>query len=673
MAKRIAKILGYVVLGLPALAVGLVALLFVLLLIPPLRAFAVQKGVAYTNESVLEGMTLKVKAVDRIDPWGINARGIELYDEQQRLFVKAPWLLARLKPWALIKNTLRLTRVEIDGAEFHLYASEPKPPEPEEPPSEPSTFVVQAEHARVRGFEFFMDLSGRELHATVGTLVAAGQYGPKIAAAIKQLSARATIDDEEALTLQTTQEGEWDAEKGGNIALRGHLAGAPLTLAASVPGLDDMEPWPVHSATLRLDGVSRHALELAGLQDGMELKTPLSLALDAKTVDNKRMEAKLKLTAKRLGHIDIDAKADDDSYAADIDVTPMQLHAVAGGLPVLAVQGKIALRASHGKDMLPRKIDLRWSGVRVDDGAVPPGTVKAQLALPLIKLDSLSLKGLEEKLAVHGEYDIDHSRGKGAVEFHQLELQTIEALQKMGIAGLLDGALSASYTPPDIGADGNLTVREFAYPSVKLASLDVGVAVGGALTTPQGHFKIKLSKLAAGDFKLEKASADAQANPRTMTAKLEMFGPDTSLKAEVGGQRTQSGLMRVQGIGRGEFKKKEVRFDLRELTYDKGDLAVQQLALFSGKQSVQAEGKLGKDQRVDAKLALEGIDLATWAELANLKQLTGKLSGNVAVQGSTSMPRVDAKLLLDKVAYQADIPIDGTIETKAASPRARRS
>ncbi|HEY6881140.1 MAG TPA: hypothetical protein VI299_24105, partial [Polyangiales bacterium] len=91
--RRIAKVLGYALLALPVVAVGLVALVFVLLWIPPLRGFAVQKGVAYTNEHVLTGMTLKVKAVDRVDPWGVNARGIELFDEQERPFVKVPWVL----------------------------------------------------------------------------------------------------------------------------------------------------------------------------------------------------------------------------------------------------------------------------------------------------------------------------------------------------------------------------------------------------------------------------------------------------------------------------------------------------------------------------------------------------------------------------------------------------
>ncbi|MET0283894.1 MAG: translocation/assembly module TamB domain-containing protein [Polyangiales bacterium] len=660
--KRAAKILGYVVLGIPVVALGLVTLVFLLLLIPPLRNFAVQKGVAYTNESVLEGMRLEVKAVDRIDPWGLNARGIELFDEQERTFVKVPWVLVRMRPWSLVKNTLRLTRVEVDGAEVHIYAPEPKPPEPEEPPTEPSTFVVQAEYARVRGFEFFMDLTGRELHASVGTLSAGGQYGPKIAAAIKELTARATIDDEEALTLKS-KGATWDAVKGGRINLEGSLAGAPLSLAATVRGLDDMEPWPIEDATLRVTGISRHALELAGLRDGLELKTPLDLALDAKA-DKKRLNAKLKLNARKLGAIAIQAKADDDNYAVDIGITPMQLRSVAGGLPVLKVQGDIDIRATHGKDMLPRKIDVRWNNVFLDDGSVPPAHLKAQLALPVVRLDSLELRGLEDQFGVHGEYNIDRSNAKGAIEFHQLQLTAIEALQKMGIAGLLDGALSGSYTPPRVGADGNLTVRDFKHPSAQLQALDLGVAIGGTLTTPQGHFKVKVNKLNAGDLKLDRLNVDAQANPRTLTAKLDMSGPDTGLRAEIGGQRAQSGLLRVQGIGRGQFKKKEVRFDLRELTYGDAGLAVQQLALFSGKQSLQAEGTLDKNDGLDFDLAIKDIDLATWADLANLKQLTGKLGGTIHVDGTTSTPRVDTKLKLDKVAYQADIPIDGTIDLK---------
>jgi TamB, inner membrane protein subunit of TAM complex len=663
LAARIAKVVGYTLGGVVAFVLGTVTLVFAALLIPPLRAFAVKKGVDYTNQSVLEGMTLEVEAVDRIDPWGVQARGIELFDDQQRPFVKVPWVLVRLKPWSLIKNTLRLTRVEVDGAQVHLYAPEDEPPEPEEPPGEPSTFVVQAEHARVRGAELFMDLSGRELHAVVGTLVAGGQYGPKIAVALKQATVRATIDGEEALRLHTTT-GEWDAAKGGKIGIDALVAGAPLTLNASVPGLDDMEPWPLESASLKLTGVKRHALELAGIQDGLELKAPLSLTLDAKVVDKQRLQVRAKLSAGKIGHMDLNANADDDHYALDVGISPMQLASVAGMLPVLKVQGQLAARATHGKDMLPRKLELRWNGVYVDDGSVPPGVLKGAMALPIVRLDSLSLRGLENNFAVHGEYDLDHNRGKGGIEFHELQLAAIEALQKMGIEGLLNGTLSAGFTPPAIAADGNLSVRNFTHPSAKLAGLDMGVAIGGTTTTPQGHFKLKLDKLSASDLKLDKLTADAQANPRTMTAKLEVSGPDTGLRAEIGGQRTQAGLLRVQGIGRGQFKKREVRFDLRELSYGNQGLAVQELSLFSGKQSVRASGTLGKDDALDARLALQGIDLQTWSELANVKGLKGKVGGTVSVQGSTSVPRVDTKLELDEVAYQADIPINGTVELK---------
>ncbi|HEY6876672.1 MAG TPA: translocation/assembly module TamB domain-containing protein, partial [Polyangiales bacterium] len=537
------------------------------------------------------------------------------------------------------------------------------PEEPEEPPGEPSTFVVKAEHARVRGAELFMDLSGRALHVVVGTLIAGGQYGPKPAAALKQATVRATLDDEEALTLKTTV-GEWDAVRGGKIGIQARVAGAPLTLDATIPGIDDMEPWPLESASLKLDGVNRHALELAGVSDGLELKVPLGLTLDAKVIDKQRLEVNAKLTAKRIGHVELRAKADQDDYALDVGISPIQLAQVAGALPVLHVQGQLKVRATHGKDMLPRRVDLRWNGVTLDEGALPPGQLKAQLALPLIKLDSLVLRGLEDKFAVQGEYDLDRARGQGAIEFHQLQLRSIEALEKLGIQGLLDGALSARYTPPALGADGNLTVRDFALTTTRVSALDLNVAIGGTTSAPQGHFKVAIAKLAAGDLKLDALKVDAQANPRTLTAKLEMSGPNTALRAELGGQRTQRGLLRVQGIGRGHYKKREVRFDLRELTYGEDGLAVQQLSLFSGKQTIEAAGKLTKDEQVDAKLSLRELDLAAWAELADLKQLSGKLSGTVVLQGSTSLPRVETHLTLHQVAYQAELPIDGTIALK---------
>jgi hypothetical protein len=162
IAKRSAKILLKVLAYLVAFVFGLVALVLLALAIPPLRAFAVQQGLAYANRT-LDGYTVAIERVDRLDPWGVNARGIVLFDAQHRQIVEIPWLLVRLEPFALVKSTLALTRVEIDGVRAQLYAADAQAPEKEkaDEPSEPSQFTIRADRVRIRGASLVTDWSGR--------------------------------------------------------------------------------------------------------------------------------------------------------------------------------------------------------------------------------------------------------------------------------------------------------------------------------------------------------------------------------------------------------------------------------------------------------------------------------------------------------------------------------
>lgn len=659
--RRIGRIALWVVGTIVVLPFALVTLVFAALAIPKIRNFAVQKGVGIANES-LGGYTVKVKSVDRLDPWGINIRGVQMFDEQKREIVSVPWALVRLRPLTLIHNTLTLTRVEIDGVRAHLYPADPnKPPEPEEPPGEPSTFVVRADHVRIRDARAETLWDDRTIHAVVGTLAAGGVYGPKPALALEQASVRVTADDEVLLQLRTT-EGEWRAERGGKVGIEAMVAGAPLTLHADIPALEDVEPWPLKSARLKLSGVTKRTLALLGVQDGAQLKVPVGLTVDARNVDD-RLELSARVftdKAQRASTLDIFATADAKAYDVDLKVAPTQLASLAGILPVLKVQAGLRLHATP-TDKTPDKVELRWNNVAIDDGAIPSGQVRAELPLPVVRLKSLSIVGLEQALAVEGEYNTDTSRGKAAIDFNQLQLASVDYLQKMGMAGLLDGGLTANLATSTISANGDLKVRDFKHPSAQLAALDLGLAVSGNISAPQGHIALKMQKLSAGKVKLDDVAFDALATMRTLSGKLALKGPDAQMKAEIGGQRGSDGSLRAQGIGRGTVSKKEVRFDLRELHYGDSGLAVQELALMSGKQALRINGSLDKSDHIDATVGLVDVDLGEWAALGHVQGLAGKLEGTAKIMGTTTAPIVDTKLKLQKVTYKSDMPIDGTV------------
>ncbi|MDB4986321.1 MAG: hypothetical protein JWN04_1499, partial [Myxococcaceae bacterium] len=660
--RRIGRILAWTVGSLVVVPLALITLVLLALTIRPVRNFAVQEGVKYANKS-LDGYTVKVVSVDRIDPWGVNARGIQMFDDKQRELLNVPWVLVRLEPWSLLKNTLTLTRVEVDGVHARIYPADPnKPPEPEKPESAPSTFVVRAKHVRIRGAQAVLDFDDRTWTAVVGTLALGGVYGPKPALALQEANVRVTADDELLLRLRTT-EGAWSAEKGGRVGLVAQVVDAPLTLTADLPALADMEPWPIKTAHLQLSNVDRRTVKLLGVEDGAGLHTAVGLTLDAKVVDE-TLSADLILVAGKHQVVSLSASADDKVYDLKVALNPTQLAAIATLLPNLKVQGNLKAHATHGDDRMPKKVDLSWTRVAVNDGAFPDGAVRAELPLPIVRVLSVKLAGMEDRFALQGEYDTKHSRGKGAIQFHELQLDSIALLQKEGLAGLLDGGLEANLAAATVSADGRLTVRDFKHPAAQVGALDLALAVSGTLVAPVGHFNLSIDRLAAGDIKLDKLTADALATPRTLSGKFAALGPGTNMKTELGGQRASDGSLRVQGIGRGVIAKRELRFDLRELHYHGKGLSVQELALFAGKQSLVVNGSLDEQHRIDATVKLSDVELTAWAALLNVSGLEGQLGATAKIGGTTSEPRVDGTLDLTQVKYKSELPIDGKITLK---------
>ena len=78
------------------------------------------------------------------------------------------------------------------------------------------------------------------------------------------------------------------------------VVGATLQVDADVKPLDEISPWPVRTASLRLDHLTRRDLALIGVADGAELNVPVSLAVDAKSRE-KRLDADVKLRGTLAG------------------------------------------------------------------------------------------------------------------------------------------------------------------------------------------------------------------------------------------------------------------------------------------------------------------------------------------------------------------------------------
>ena len=120
---------------------------------------------------------------------------------------------------------------------------------------------------------------------------------------------------------------------------------------------------------------------------------------------------------------------------------------------------------------------------------------------------------------------------------------------------------------------------------------------------------------------------------------------------QLAGQRTKNDQMRLQGIGRGTVKGKDVRFDLRDLIYGDEGITVQEFAAYRGKQAVRVQGSLDDEDRVHAQLNLSRIDLSEWAALAGIEEVEDLRDRTLAFTSETSNSGFKAPSALLEAEY----------------------
>ncbi len=646
-------------LGIAILAsVALLLLLVFVLWLPASRAVLLRQGLSFANQS-LPDYSISLASLDSLSPFSLELHGLRVLDKQQREMVRVDALSLALVPTALLQKRLHIAQFRAEGVRVHLYPDDATEASSE---SDFSTdYTLQVDDLGLRDVEFETQLAGRALFLQLLSLRAHGNFSAKPALALLELELRAELDRREVLHIaQGTA--AFRADVGGRLALTGTLAEeAALSLSAEIPELSDLTPWPVHNASLTLQGLTRAGFERLGLEGGLGLKP--SLALEAH-VQREGAGANGELRS-RLGlwldgeKVALEGRLSAASAELSVVLPKLGLAALSADFPDLAVQGAVQVTADLAR--VPQAGSLVWRAVRIDGAVVPDGTLRVELPWPLVKLTGLKLKGFEQALSAQAQYDTQRGNVQTALDLRDFPLGSVGVLAKLGLSGTLDGSVQASVHEQRIKGTGALTLRDAVFPNGHIESAQLGLKLSGTTRVPEGQVTLTAANVRLSDLPLDHVALQAHASAKELAGQLELRGAQTALTAHVTGTRKADGSVRASASGHGTLRDKRVQFVLRDFESNPSGLSVAELSLIDGVQRVWAKGQLGKNQRVNAELVLDRVAIESWAGLAGVEHLSGTVNATGRIEGKLAQPSFEVRLAASALRYQENPALEGTL------------
>lgn len=659
-------------LGVPAALVALALLgLLVALSVRPLRAAVAQYGLDYVQRSF--GYSVTIGSIDRLDPWAIELHQIRVSDPAHHELGQLSELSLRLQPLALMHGTLHVTRARVAHlhGRYDLEALLAQPSEPESPEEGPSTLVVIVDMLRVLDTRLETPWAGRKLTATIEVLEGGGVWGAHPRVGLSEAKLNVVADGDEILRLMAPR-GKWSAAHGGQLALTGALAGAPLAMSAkfgplegapSKPALGHTsETWPVQSVELTLSDFGHDALHRLGLDATFDLSQPLSLEVSAQSEgENVKAQARLRFPLARDARVQLEAKANLSSAEAELRVEPLTLSAISPGLPAMRVEGTLKATAKYAQKAIP--LSLAWRGIQVDGRAIPNGQARAVLDLPWLRLESLSLTELGPRLSLRGAYNTESGAADADLKLDRLRLERLEPLRAQKLAGELSGHMRFSLNAQGkLGGQLNLKGAHLAAAGTQIEDLSLEATLAGNKVRPQGNLRLDLAGLGSGEIHFDTVHAAADLSPDTLLATIDGTGKQASLHSEVQGTRARDGELTVQATGRAHALERALTFELEDLRYGPQLMSVEQLSLRAGKQTVSVRGSLRKAGPLFADVTLHEIDLASWASLVGKPQLRGKLEGTATLSGTVQRPQGALRVELSQLSVMGEAEADASLQ-----------
>ncbi|HEX6243347.1 MAG TPA: hypothetical protein VFZ61_20680, partial [Polyangiales bacterium] len=637
--KRSLIVLACLPIALPVLALSALA-------IPLTRKPILKLALDLTNPA-LGGYRIELDEARRLDLWGIELRGARFFDDKQREMVSVKRVKVAIAPFALLRGTLRLPEVYVDGARVHLYLDGPDEPEEPETDSGPMTFQFLGDAVHVRDATLDMPLIDKQLHVQLRELQGAGGYGPITRGQVQKLHVVADLDGRRATELRSRY-ADWDEKRGGRAVITGELAGAELRIAAEVPAITDSTAWPVTRAVVDLKGLTPRGLERVGYAELVQLRRTVDLHVQAETRGKAHEELAAGVTL-RAGptRLQIDARATPTHYVAQVSVPPVQLDQVAGILPALHVGARLSLTLRH--EPKPMLLQVRGQRLVFDHRDVPDLELSARLPLPTMVLERLRFAGLEQALSLRGKYDLDTGNAQVALETTEFQLASLGGLVPEGTQGTLNGSLNAELTGQQLGGHSDLSLRYFRMNDLAIDNASLGLDLSGRLRDPRGHIALGARQLRSGSTKLLRVELDAKAGPSELVGDLSVEGVDRFVSLALNGTRAKDGSVTLDANGEGRIKDKRLGLSLVQLKLGSEGSSVAELNAFSGKERIQVSGSLDKQNQLDASVKIVQLDLEPIGRLALAYPLTGRLSLSARAHGPVERPDFSLDLALHAV------------------------
>jgi hypothetical protein len=621
----------------------LLSLPFLVALVPSGRAFIKDRALALANESL--PWHAAVGSLDRLDPWGIDARDISLTDPHGITVVKLGVLSVRLNPFALVLERVQLTRVvlghgyvDVDGLTAAQGPEEPKKSEAE---SEPSELQIQADEVALRDVRVKARANGHTYLAEIVALRASGGYGPRTSLVLSTLDARAR-DEQGALAHFATKNASFDPSHGGHAAIEGTVLDTQISLEAQVGSIPSDGSFPDGKAELRIHAIDRELFERLGVS-GVSLSRPLDLTLRA-TAASGNLEAELALNDVRRQLLLVKVRGNREDASMDLHLAPLKLKALMDELPDMEATGNVHARyVEKGKDKASWKVS--WDGLRVNEKVAPSGHMAGALAKTTVRLDELTVQGLEKKLTLKGGYDWEKSSADVTLRLVPIHVETVSWLKLRGYRGLVGVNLNfKGGERGPLNGQAQIGVRGLFGPGIALARADVDASVDGTASRPLAHGKLDLKALTVSTARFDRVTLAADARDQDIDASFRIF----SYKAHVAGKaqvrkvkRELSLFAKAWGVVRDSpllFRAEGKRVD--------GGATEGRVRLTVAEQNLDAQATLTSSEQLHAAVRARALNLTFWGALFEHGELGGTVDLDAAASGASSTPAVAVRAQL---------------------------
>jgi autotransporter translocation and assembly factor TamB len=655
MRRRWPKILLRASIGLIAATLLLVCLPFILLTIPFVRSYAVQRGLEYANQQ--SSYQIRIQSVDRLDPWGLVATGIRVQSEGE-LALDVGLVRVSIAPFSLLRGRLHVREVEVAEVHATLLSSKPSEPEPKEEASEQNgTFPIRVDMVRVRSAQIVLQGMGPVTAARVRLLEAAGEWSDVPWVFLMKADLEADANGQRVLSLSTKQN-RWQLERGGSVHIAGDLSGAPLTLRANLAGADADHRFPAGQASLELTQLGPEIWSAFGLSQA-EVRSPLTLRIDATSTGND-LSATLHARAADTA-IDLEASLKDERATARLNAVSPNLRAASGLLPELAV--KVNLQAAYDYSSAEPTVDARWQAVEIDQQSVPNGDLHAIVGDPVIRLERLNLDALGDALKIEARWNLEREAGDAQVLFDELVLAKIPVEQPA--RGVLDGEVRVAYGPNErLNGNAELNLSSLKVGGASVQNVDLRAKVKGSAARPEFVGTVGVQHVDVSGRHLDTLNLEASADSARVHATLDARGEGAWLEAELDGEGVGAPQQRLRGTGRGDLRGIPLTF-ATEVNRSPLETALE-LDFFSGKQCVRTHAVLDARDRVQALVEIDLIELEPWLTWLGTPGMGGQVRGRIVADGALDMPEVSADLSLAKFSAPGAPALEAMLHARAS-------